>query len=145
MSTDFELIKKIKNIKMEKIESLEEFYKRKFNWLPENLRNEIGHFNILRIEPLIGENGKPVVPYKRRDFYKIMLVKGNSKVHYADKVIEVKNRLSLFPILIYPINGSMWMISGAVFSAFSIRTSSMTSATLTNMRFSSPMVTIFLN
>ncbi|ERM83309.1 hypothetical protein P872_16655 [Rhodonellum psychrophilum GCM71 = DSM 17998] len=81
---------------MEKTESLAEFYKRKFNWMPENFRNEIGHFNIFRIEPLIGENGKPVIPYKRRDFYKIMLVKGNSKVHYADKIFEVKKQALSF-------------------------------------------------
>jgi AraC-like DNA-binding protein len=81
---------------MEKTESLAEFYKRKFNWMPENFRNEIGHFNIFRIEPLIGKNGKAVIPYKRRDFYKIMLVKGNSKVHYADKIFEVKKQALSF-------------------------------------------------
>jgi AraC family transcriptional activator of pobA len=76
---------------MKKPESIEAFYKAKLDWLPENFKNEIGHFNVFNLEPFVGEKAQPV-PYKRRDFYKIMLVKGNSKVHYADKVIEVKKQ-----------------------------------------------------
>lgn len=69
---------------MEKSETIEEMYQRKFDWMPENIRNEIGHFNVFRLEPFV--DGKPkAIPYKRRDYYKIMLVVGNSKVHYADK------------------------------------------------------------
>jgi AraC family transcriptional activator of pobA len=80
---------------MDKIESLEEFYKRKFNWMPDNISNEIGHFNVFRLEPFVGERAKPV-PYKRRDFFKIMLVIGKSRVHYADKVIEVQKQALAF-------------------------------------------------
>jgi AraC family transcriptional activator of pobA len=80
---------------MEKIETIEEFYKKKFDWIPENLKNEIGHFNVFDLEPFVGDKAQPV-PYKRRDFYKIMLVKGNSQVHYADKVVEVKKQALSF-------------------------------------------------
>ena len=80
---------------MDKIETIEEFYKRKFDWIPDNLKNEIGHFNVFRLEPFVGDKAQPV-PYKRRDFYKIMLVIGNSKVHYADKVVEVKKQALSF-------------------------------------------------
>nr|WP_314895851.1 helix-turn-helix transcriptional regulator [uncultured Flavobacterium sp.] len=80
---------------MEKTESIEDFYKTKFDWMPENFKNEIGHFNVFNLEPFIGEKAKPV-PYKRRDFYKIMLVKGNSKVHFADKIVEVKKQALSF-------------------------------------------------
>jgi AraC family transcriptional regulator, transcriptional activator of pobA len=80
---------------MDKIETLEEFYKRKFDWMPDNLKNEIGHFNVFRLEPFVGDKAQPV-PYKRRDFFKIMLVKGNSQVHYADKVVEVKKQALSF-------------------------------------------------
>jgi AraC-like DNA-binding protein len=80
---------------MDKIETIEEFYKRKFDWIPDNLRNEIGHFNVFRLEPFVGDKAQPV-PYKRRDFYKIMLVIGNSKVYYADKVVEVKKQALSF-------------------------------------------------
>jgi AraC family transcriptional regulator, transcriptional activator of pobA len=80
---------------MDKIETLLDFYKRKFDWMPENIRNEIGHFNVFRLEPFTGDKAQPV-PYKRRDYYKIMLVIGNSRVHYADKVIEVKKQALSF-------------------------------------------------
>jgi AraC family transcriptional regulator, transcriptional activator of pobA len=30
---------------MEKIETIEEFYQRKFDWIPENIKKEIGHFS----------------------------------------------------------------------------------------------------
>jgi hypothetical protein len=80
---------------MDKIETIEEFYKRKFDWMPDNLKNEIGHFNVFRLEPFVGDKAQPV-PYKRRDFYKIMLVKGKSQVHYADKVVEVKKQALSF-------------------------------------------------
>lgn len=80
---------------MDKAESLEEFYQRKFNWLPPGIRNEIGHFNVFELEPYAGEKAQPI-PYKRRDFYKVMLVKGASRVHFADKVVEVKKQAISF-------------------------------------------------
>ena len=80
---------------MNKVETIKDFYKRKFDWMPENLKNEIGHFNVFRLEPFLGNKAQPV-PYKRRDFYKIMLVEGNSKVYYADKVMEVKKQALSF-------------------------------------------------
>ena len=80
---------------MDKPEKIEEFYQRKYNRLPENLKSEIGHFNIFRLEPYV--EGKPTkIPYRRRDFYKIMFVKGNSQVHYADQVVEVKKQALSF-------------------------------------------------
>jgi AraC family transcriptional regulator, transcriptional activator of pobA len=80
---------------MSKVETIQEFYKRKFDWMPDNIRNEIGHFNVFRLEPFTGDKAQPV-PYKRRDFYKIMLVVGNSKIHYADKVVEVQKQALSF-------------------------------------------------
>lgn len=81
--------------RMGKVETIEEFYKRKFDWLPDNIRSEIGHFNVFKLAPLVGKNATPV-PYKRRDFFKIMLAVGGSKVHYADTVIEVKKQALAF-------------------------------------------------
>jgi AraC family transcriptional regulator, transcriptional activator of pobA len=80
---------------MDKIETIEEFYKRKFDWMPDTIRNEIGHFNIFKLEPFVCDKAQPV-PYKRRDYYKIMLVIGNSKVHFADKVVEVQKQALSF-------------------------------------------------
>lgn len=80
---------------MNKVETIAEFYKRKFEWMPDNLKKEMGHFNIFKLEPLTGTNATSI-PYKRRDYFKIMLVVGNSQVHYADKVIEVKKQALSF-------------------------------------------------
>lgn len=80
---------------MQKSETLEEFYRRKFNWIPESLKNDFGHFNIFRLEPYL-EGSVKSIPYRRRDFYKVMLFKGESKVHYADRVYEVKKQALAF-------------------------------------------------
>jgi AraC family transcriptional activator of pobA len=80
---------------MEKAETLQEFYKRKFAEVPGTFTGEIGHFNLFRLEPYI--EGKPTnIPYRRRDFYKIMLVKGQSEVHFADKTIAIKKQALSF-------------------------------------------------
>lgn len=80
---------------MSKVETIEEFYKRKFDWIPSSIKNEIGHFNVFQHEPY--EPGKVrVVPYKRRDFYKIMLVVGDIKMNYADKVVAIEKQALIF-------------------------------------------------
>lgn len=80
---------------MEKIESLEEFYKRKFDWMPENIRNEIGHFNVFVHEAVEVGKTKPL-HYKRRDFYKVMFVLGDIEMAYADRVVAVKKQALFF-------------------------------------------------
>ena len=80
---------------MDKVETLADFYKRKFNWLPENIRNDIGHFNVFRLT-ISDEQKLDSIPYRRRDFYKIMLLKGNSLMYYADQVFEVKKQALVF-------------------------------------------------
>lgn len=80
---------------MGKIESIEEFYQRKFDWIPDNIRNEIGHFNVFEHEPVVPGKTKPV-PYKRRDFFKIMLVIGDIDMNYADRVISIKRQALFF-------------------------------------------------
>jgi len=73
---------------MRKVETIEEFYKRKFNLVPENIRGEIGHFNVFKLDPFVGSNAQPV-PYSRRDYFKIMLAIGNYTSHYADQSVEI--------------------------------------------------------
>jgi AraC family transcriptional activator of pobA len=80
---------------MEKIESLEEFYKRKFDWIPDNIKNEIGHFNVFQHEPVEADKPK-TLSYKRRDFFKIMLVVGDIDMNYADKVVSIKKQALFF-------------------------------------------------
>jgi AraC-like DNA-binding protein len=50
---------------------------------------------VFRTEEFAGSNPKPM-PYSRKDYYKISLIIGKSKVHYADKVIEINNQGLLF-------------------------------------------------
>lgn len=80
---------------MRKIETIEEFYKGKFDWIPDNIKNEIGHFNVFPHEPI--EPGKTkILPYKRRDYYKVMLVTGDININYADQVVSVKKQALYF-------------------------------------------------
>lgn len=88
---------------MEKSESIEEFYKRKYDALPDNLLKDIGHFNVFEHQPIEPGKVRPV-PYKRRDFYKVMFVKGNVLMNYADKTIEVKKQALFFSSPQIPYN-----------------------------------------
>lgn len=80
---------------MDKVETIQEFYKSKHEWMPDNIRKEIGHFNVFRLEPYVGSGAKPA-PYRRRDYFKVMLVNGNGKFHYADKVVDVQKHALVF-------------------------------------------------
>jgi AraC-like DNA-binding protein len=103
---------------MNSVETIEEFYKAKNYRMPDNLRNEIGHFNVFRLEPFVGSNAKPV-PYRRRDYFKIMLVLGNAKVNYADKIIEVQKQALTFSNPQIPYNWTQKeRIHGGLFCVF---------------------------
>ena len=39
---------------MRKVETIEEFYTRKFGEVPEDIRKEIGHFNVFKLDPFVG-------------------------------------------------------------------------------------------
>ncbi|MFN8240463.1 MAG: helix-turn-helix transcriptional regulator [Bacteroidales bacterium] len=85
---------------MEKPETLEDFYSRKFPGQPNDIYNGPGHFNIFRLDPT--SIARPV-PYKKRDYYKITFCKGKSKVHYADSVSEIEKQAIVFsnPLIPY--------------------------------------------
>lgn len=76
-------------------ETLEEFYKNKFDWLPDNLQQNIGHFNVFRVEDCSGPNSKPVT-YSRRNFYKVSLSRGKGICHYANKSLELSGTSLIF-------------------------------------------------
>jgi AraC-like DNA-binding protein len=87
---------------MQKAETIEGFYLHKFDHLPGNLYQEIGHFNVFRRDEFVGPNAKPV-PYNRRNFFKISLIEGKNRVHYADKVLETAQQALFFanPLIPY--------------------------------------------
>src|SRR5688572_17290439 len=80
---------------MPKTETLEDFYRGKFNWLPDDLKKDIGHFNVFNLDDCVKPDAQPV-QYTRRDFYKIALMRGQYLYHYADKSVEVSGTTLIF-------------------------------------------------
>lgn len=76
-------------------ESIEEFYRNKFNGLPQNYQQGIGHFNVFRTEDCF-RNGQSTVHYSRREFYKVSLVRGKNRYHYADKSMDIEGSTLMF-------------------------------------------------
>ncbi len=85
--------------------SLEQFYKEVVQLtgkdlheiLPQDISKEIGHFNVFDIFETIKEaKHRKTMPYNRRTYYKISLIRGKNKAEYADKVIEIQNNALLF-------------------------------------------------
>ncbi|KGO94161.1 helix-turn-helix domain-containing protein [Flavobacterium subsaxonicum] len=62
---------------------------------PKTIPNEIGHFNIFDIAGILAPKSKQVT-YSRRSFYKVSLIEGHSKIHYADQCIEIKGHTLVF-------------------------------------------------
>jgi len=92
----------MKNIKST---SLDDFYKEAANFtgrdinslLPPGIKKEIGHFNVFDISQTLREvKRKQIMPYNRRAYYKISLIRGKNRAEYADKVIEIKKNALLF-------------------------------------------------
>ncbi|MGM8360745.1 helix-turn-helix domain-containing protein [Flavobacterium sp. ARAG 55.4] len=88
-----------------KLKSIDEFYNEitdfdsaeQISLLPDGIQKEIGHFNVFNIKDLYETfNEKPVMPYDRRAYYKISLIKGKNRAEYADKVINVEKHALLF-------------------------------------------------
>jgi AraC-like DNA-binding protein len=85
--------------------TVEEFYKEVSELMPEGISKEIGHFNVFSMEDLIERiKEKPAMPYNRRAYYKISLIKGRNRAEYADKVIEIDKTALLFATPQVPYN-----------------------------------------
>ena len=80
---------------MNKTESIEDFYRNKLQWMPDNLKKGLGHFNVFKLDDFNGPQAKPM-PYNRRDFFKISFILGGNRAHYADKVVETHGPTLLF-------------------------------------------------
>lgn len=75
--------------------SLDEFYKNANAPLPDGIAHEIGHFNVFDTAELFSKK-TGVMPYRRRDYYKISWIRGKSRAEYADKVIDISENALLF-------------------------------------------------
>ncbi len=71
--------------------------------MPDNLKKEIGHFNVFRLDDYAGCGARPI-PYSRKDFFKISLIIGKNKVHYADKTVSIDKQVLLFANPLVPYN-----------------------------------------
>ncbi|ANI90545.1 transcriptional regulator [Arachidicoccus ginsenosidimutans] len=87
---------------MQKTETIENFYQRNFKSIPQDLKKELGHFNVFRIDDFLCGKTTPTT-YSRKDFYKIKLAVGNFRCNYADKTIEINGSALLFanPLIPY--------------------------------------------
>lgn len=78
-------------------ETIENFYERATATLPEGITREIGHFNVFEIDKLYDKKtGTRIMPYSRRSYYKISLIRGRNRAEYADKVIDIRESALLF-------------------------------------------------
>ena len=76
-------------------QTLEEFYEHKIKALPPNLHWDVGHFNVFRLEDCLDADAEGT-KYSRREFYKVTLIRGKNRYHYADKTVEVSGPTLLF-------------------------------------------------
>lgn len=85
--------------------SIQEFYREALGdccadlerFLEDDNNQDIGHFNVFSISQMYQTcKGKVSMPYNRRTYYKISLIKGKNKVEYADKVIDIAEYAILF-------------------------------------------------
>ena len=76
-------------------QTLEEFYEHKIKELPPNLHQDVGHFNVFRLEDCLDADAEGQ-KYSRREFYKVTLIRGKNRYHYADKTVEVTGPTLIF-------------------------------------------------
>ncbi|HEX5170321.1 MAG TPA: helix-turn-helix transcriptional regulator [Cyclobacteriaceae bacterium] len=85
--------------------AVKDFYKETFgtlcpelqHFLDDQSTSEIGHFNVFNIADMYC-NGKHKggMPYNRRTYYKISLIKGRNHVEYADRELDIEDYAVLF-------------------------------------------------
>lgn len=65
--------------------------------LPPGMDKEVGHFNVFdTVETFRQVKQRNVMPYNRRNYYKISLIRGRNRAEYADKVVEIQRNGLLF-------------------------------------------------
>lgn len=80
---------------MDQIYTVEDFYRAKLNWMPENLKNELGHFNVFRLSDFV-HNSTKCESYVRKEYFKVSLINGRHKYEYADKTIQIEDNALIF-------------------------------------------------
>ncbi|CAM3954063.1 AraC-type DNA-binding protein [Pedobacter westerhofensis] len=75
---------------MYKKETIEAFYKNNYHQTP---GEEEMNFNVLNYKKCLEGD---VIPYRRRDYYKVTFLTGHYLLHYGDKSLEIKGTLLAF-------------------------------------------------
>ena len=74
-------------------------------FLNDNINKDVGHFNVFDISEISKTcSSKTGIPYNRRTYYKISLIKGKNKVEYADKTVDIEDCAVLFASPKIPYN-----------------------------------------
>jgi AraC family transcriptional activator of pobA len=76
-------------------ESLPDFYQHHFHDQPTSQPSQPGQVNVFRLEDVLVPSAEPV-PYSRRDFYKMTLIRGRNAYHYADRSLQTDGPTLLF-------------------------------------------------
>jgi AraC-like DNA-binding protein len=80
---------------MQKAETIEGFYVQHSGGLPPAFHREIGHFNVFRRDEFAGRHARQL-PYNRKNYFKISLMAGKNRLHYAGKVLETEQHALFF-------------------------------------------------
>ena len=65
--------------------------------LPPDGKQQTGHFNLFDVAEQFAHYPRmPAMPYDRRAYYKISLIRGRSRAEYANKVIDLEHNALLF-------------------------------------------------
>lgn len=104
-----------KNRIMSKLHTLEDYYAHYHDTQPVDLKSELGHFNVFPIHTMQAHEADPVT-YSRKDYFKICMTTGKSRIHYADKTMVISQHALLFANPLIPYN---WEPVDAVQTGFS--------------------------
>jgi len=82
---------------MKNSDDIADFYKKKNLNVPTYFQWGTGHFDVMKIDTLKKRNEAiSLLSFTRKSLYKIKLVKGKCKFHYADRTIEVEKYALVF-------------------------------------------------
>lgn len=104
---------------MDKPESIEHFYLQRTQGVPSTLHSGIGHFNVFKFDDLLGCSIRPI-PYSKREFFKISLIKGQNRINFSDTTVDVKNMHFYLQLHRYPTTGNRLVLSSQDIPVYSL-------------------------
>ncbi|RMZ60150.1 hypothetical protein D1632_11230 [Chryseobacterium nematophagum] len=102
--------------KMDRSETIEEYYAKHPFLKSFDVTKGNSHFNIIPIAKQHQMENGGSITFGRRDFFKICIISGKSKIHYADKSFEILEHGLLFTNPQIPYE---WEVIGGLQEGFS--------------------------